>query len=65
MWVERTPAEVAHWDERTRREARRRSLRTAAVVGVIGSLCAAFGFCYTRIGIILRSVAGSFWMRLP
>ena len=64
MWVRKTPEEVARWDDRTRRSARRHGLAFAGAVLVVGTVISAAGLRFTRMGVILREVAGGFWTRL-
>jgi len=63
MWVQRSGLEVARWHEITRRDARSHG-RTMAVVVWLG-LCVfgLGGWYYSRGGIVVHFVTGSFWIR--
>lgn len=67
MWIQRTPEEVAKWNDATQQEARSSGRLIAGIVLVLVPLLIAGGwFVSFRAGpAVQQSASGSFWIRLP
>ena len=67
MWIERTPEEIAKWQDATAREARSHGRLIGGMVWILVSVLFAGGwFVSFRAGYaVQQSNSGSFWWRLP